>query len=756
MTSPAPTPRVHVGGPISADGRRHATAAIVLLHGLFGSAADTADMWPALAPLQLPLLAVDLPFHGRSAGVGAASIPSAAASVVDAVLAAAPSLTSAILVGYSLGGRVALAVASAAAPRLRVDGVLLVSAHPGGLDAAEAASRLRRDEATANAVASADAATFEAWLREDWFAAPMWGSLRKHPAFAPLLDRRVRGCRPARVADAIRAFSPAAAANPSAWPWIASGRGGVPLVYIYGAADARYAGVGSRLSALRQPGVAVVRVPRVGHNVLAEAPHAVAIAASRLAWRCGRPDSGGVVLVGAWVRRFSVPLTVPMVVGGVRVGRRDGALLYLVGVRVPDGTGRGSQDAPPRQVVGVAEVSPLPGLHAASVDDAVAQLAAVFAAPPAAALFPALLASDAAAGPPAARPLFAHLPAGLAAGLSPAVALAVECAAVQVAAADRLPLCDAVAALAGAYGPSADAVAVNAVIPRAAAGAGPPVVAGFPRGAAVVKVKVGAAAPAQDAATVAALLATLPPSVTLRLDANRSWTSAATRAFVSALAAAAGGPPSLGRIAYVEEPLTAAEVAAGGLPALAAAVSGPPASIPYALDESLVGEGLGPPDDAGVTPPAAVVLKPAVLGGLAAAVRVASAWAPAVAVASTVFDGAVGVAWATLLASALDAAAAGGWGGGGSGLCGGPAHGLGTFASLAADVAVPPLTESAWRPADSALDVGICAELLADVAATAPSGGDGAGVRAGRTARFELSTAVVGDPQQLFPASPPV
>jgi len=679
MASPAPTPRVYVGGPTSSGGRCRATAAIVLLHGLFGSAADTAGLWPALAPLQMPLLAVDLPFHGRSASVDAASIPAAAASVVDAVLAAAPSLTSAILVGYSLGGRVALAVASAAVPRLHVDGVLLVSAHLGGLDAAEAATRLRRDEATADAVTSADAATFEAWLRDDWYAAPMWGSLRKHPAFAPLLARRVRGCRPARVAAAIRAFSPAAAVNPSAWPWIASGHGGVPLVYVYGAADARYAGVGSRLAALRQPGVAVVRVPRVGHNVLAEAPDAVATAASRLAWRCGRPGSGGIALVGAWVRRFSVPLTAPMVVGGVRVGRRDGALLYLVGVRAPDGAGGGSPDAPPRRAVGVAEVSPLPGLHAASVDDAVAQLAAVFAAPPAAALFPASLASNAAAGPPAARPLFAHLPAGVAAGLSPTVTLAVECAAVQVVAANRLPLGDAVAALAGAYGPTADTVAVNAVIPRAAAGAGAPAVEGLPRGAAVVKVKVGAASPDQDAAAVAALLATLPPSVTLRLDANRSWTSVAARAFVSALAAAAGAPPLLGRIAYVEEPLTAVEVAAGGLPALAAAVSGPLASIPYALDESLVGGGLGPPDDAAVPPPAAVVLKPAVLGGLAAAVRVARAWAPAVAVASTVFDGAVGVAWATLLASALDAAAAGGVGGGGGPRGGAPAPGRGRF-----------------------------------------------------------------------------
>ncbi|GAB0496610.1 hypothetical protein MMPV_007923 [Pyropia vietnamensis] len=859
-----------------------ATAAVVLLHGLFGTADDWSAVAPALMPLGLPLVAVDLPYHGASMGVTAASVPAAAAAVAHAVVDALPAVTSIVLVGYSLGGRIALAMAAAAdatatadadanaadhaqakadadadAPptrrRLRVDGLLLISAHPG-IPPAEVPARRRRDATTAAALSAMgddhdDGAAFGDWLRRTWYAADLWGSFRGGAsAFDALLARRVRACVPSRVGAAVAAFSPAAHANasPSGWSWLGGRRGGhTPVVYVYGEEDRRYADVARRLAALpATPAVAVVGVPGVGHAVVAQAPAAVATAAVRLAWRAARPSgggtNGGVSVSRAYVRRFVVPLRVPMSVGGVRVTSREGVLLHVVasrdgrwastGALAPVAGGGDDPGDPPLEVAGVAEVSPLPGLHAVTLPVAEAQVTDCLAHLLPRRLYPSDLVSPVdEGGPPgsdhcygggsrrggsdgstatataASIPLFALLPPSAVAALSPTVTCAVECALLQVLAAGVLPLADALAALAGVYGPTPPSVGVNAVVPRPAV---PPASASataatataadggggvlndtlLSTGVGVVKLKVGAAAtPTGDAAATAAVLRALPPGVRVRLDANRAWTPIEAGAFVTALVAAAGATTVLRRIEYVEEPLVAAAVAAaaGGHEAMAAALTSGGVSLPYALDESLIGEegALGvattaavAPGRAGTTPwPAAVVLKPAVLGSLGAALRVAATWAPAAAVASTCFDSAVGVAWATLLAAVLDAVPRRPLETGEPRRA--PAHGLGTLASLAADVVVPPLADVAWATSRTALDVEACARLLADVADTVLSSQGVAAATPGRgltpiaprngvpttvpvdrhppppgaAPRFALSAACAAVPAQLFP-----
>lgn len=238
---------------------------------------------------------------------------------------------------------------------------------------------------------------------------------------------------------------------------------------------------------------------------------------------------------------------------------------------------------------------------------------------------------------------------------------------------------------------------------------------------------------------------------------------------------AGAGAAGLGRVEYVEEPLVRSAVTASGHRAMAAALTVEEGvSLPFALDESLVEGVLGagtavqaPPGPAGpaaVTPPwpAAVELNPAVLGGLSPTPRVAARWVPAAAVASTCFDGGIGLAWAALHAAALDAVARPppggeppGNNGGGGGVGGGdaPAHGLGTFSSLPADVVVAPLAAAAWSAPAAALDVAACAELLDDVAATAPPSAGSRPPPPGRPPpRFSLSPAcAVAVPTQLFP-----
>lgn len=160
--------------------------------------------------------------------------------------------------------------------------------------------------------------------------------------------------------------------------------------------------------------------------------------------------------------------------------------------------------------------------------------------------------------------------------------------------------------------------------------------AGFP----CVKLKIGAAPPADDLARVAAVRAALGPDAGLRLDANGAWRSAGQA--LRALARLA-----VHAIELVEQPVPARDVAA-----LAAVRAGSP--IPVAADEAAA-------DPAGLARVLAagaadvVVLKPSALGGLRATLRAAARAREAgcAVFVTSLLDGAVARAAALACAAAL-------------------------------------------------------------------------------------------------------
>lgn len=113
-----------------------------------------------------------------------------------------------------------------------------------------------------------------------------------------------------------------------------------------------------------------------------------------------------------------------------------------------------------------------------------------------------------------------------------------------------------------------------------------------------VKIKVGAGDPNTEVEWVNDLAAALPPAVGLRLDANRRWREDQADAFAARLRA-----PGL---EYIEEPL----------PTVAGSVAWQRrCGLPLALDESLAAL---PPGAVLAEEITALVLKPTLLGGLAA------------------------------------------------------------------------------------------------------------------------------------------
>ena len=156
-----------------------------------------------------------------------------------------------------------------------------------------------------------------------------------------------------------------------------------------------------------------------------------------------------------------------------------------------------------------------------------------------------------------------------------------------------------------------------------------------------VKLKVGRATVEEDVAMVAEVRAALPDWVALRLDANRAWTWDEAIRFAEATAGL--------DLDYVEEPLAAAS----RMPELWVETR-----MPVALDETLQQPG-GAASIRGWAE--AVVLKPTLVGGLMAALRLAGA-ARKVGVRTVLsasFESGVGLRGVAALAAATDAEPAG-------------------------------------------------------------------------------------------------
>jgi 2-succinyl-6-hydroxy-2,4-cyclohexadiene-1-carboxylate synthase len=233
--------------------------ATLLLHGFTGTGADWAG-WPADGP---GALAPDLPGHG-----GSPDPTGDFAAEIERLLAALPAGIEA-LVGYSLGGRIALALLAAAPERFRA--ATIVSAHPGLFNAGQRAGRRTQDARWIALLREQGIAAFVA----AWEQQPLFASQTALPS-AVLAEQRRR--RLAQRADGLAASLACfgLAEMPDTWDALARWPG--RLGWLAGARDDKFVAIAKRI-ARERPATAVHIVPDVGHNLLLEAPDAVLAAA---------------------------------------------------------------------------------------------------------------------------------------------------------------------------------------------------------------------------------------------------------------------------------------------------------------------------------------------------------------------------------------------------------------------------------------------------------------------------------------------
>jgi len=170
-----------------------------------------------------------------------------------------------VLVGYSMGARLALHAALAMPERL--ERLVLVSGTAGIDDARDRGERLAADEKLADEIERAGIDEFI----ERWAAVPLFDG---DPAWVrDEVAREQRGCEPAALAACLRAFGSGAMA--SMWDLLAELR--VDVAVLAGERDPRYVELGRRLAASLPRGQLTV-VAGAGHRLALEAPDAVAAA----------------------------------------------------------------------------------------------------------------------------------------------------------------------------------------------------------------------------------------------------------------------------------------------------------------------------------------------------------------------------------------------------------------------------------------------------------------------------------------------
>ena len=242
---------------------------VVVLHGFTGSARAMAPLTePLAARLTARIICPDLVGHGRSEvpdDLDLYRVEAMAGQVAG--LADALDCETFHLVGYSMGGRVALRLGCTASPRLR--SLTLIGASAGIAEPEQRRQRAQTDAARAERILT----DFEAFV-DEWMADPLFAGQ------ASLGEAYLQVARDQRLAS-----------NPQglARSLLAGGTGAMeplherladcdtPTLLVVGAHDSKFCAIAEQLAS-QLPRAGVARIDGAGHAAHLEQPDATAAA----------------------------------------------------------------------------------------------------------------------------------------------------------------------------------------------------------------------------------------------------------------------------------------------------------------------------------------------------------------------------------------------------------------------------------------------------------------------------------------------
>ena len=237
---------------------------VIFLHGLLGTASDWQDIIKNLT--QFRCIALDLPFHGAAQQIEVTDFDEAtqylAKQISNAVLNEPY-----VLVGYSLGGRLALHYAlQSKADKGKLRAVILEGANLGLKTEQERQARLRHDKYWAKRFGNEAPES----VLDDWYRQPVFAHLTEADRIA-LIQKRQAQCG-ANIGNMLLATSLAKQADFS--PEVQSNA--ATFFYFCGEHDQKFQKLARNLQ------LNLTTIPQAGHNAHAENPEFFAKALEKL------------------------------------------------------------------------------------------------------------------------------------------------------------------------------------------------------------------------------------------------------------------------------------------------------------------------------------------------------------------------------------------------------------------------------------------------------------------------------------------
>lgn len=235
---------------------------ILFLHGFMGDSQEFNEVISVLSN-QFCCLVVDLPGHGQTRVLGGEDcyIMTNTAQLLINWLKQL-TVKKCILVGYSMGGRLALYLALYFPQYF--SNVVLESAAPGLKTEGDRLERMKRDFELGQKLENTDFSLFVS----NWYNQPLFASLKNYSDFELMKARRLQN-NPLELAKSLRNLS--TGCQPSLWDKLQQNK--IPLLLLVGEYDEKFKAINSEM-AQRCQSAQLEIIPDSGHNIHLENPKA--------------------------------------------------------------------------------------------------------------------------------------------------------------------------------------------------------------------------------------------------------------------------------------------------------------------------------------------------------------------------------------------------------------------------------------------------------------------------------------------------
>jgi 2-succinyl-6-hydroxy-2,4-cyclohexadiene-1-carboxylate synthase len=218
---------------------------IIFLHGFMGNIYEFNQAIELLSE-DFYCLTLDLPGHGETKVLSSEehyTMQNTAQALIELLdkLNIYNKYNKCFLVGYSMGGRLALYLALHYPERFAK--VLLESASPGLATELERLERIKKDEQIARKlVRTLEVRDFLNFLSH-WYEQPIFGSIKNHPAYSQMIQLRVQN-NPSELAKSLRFMG--TGCQPSLWEKLKDNKN--PLYLLVGEKDEKFVAINKEMT----------------------------------------------------------------------------------------------------------------------------------------------------------------------------------------------------------------------------------------------------------------------------------------------------------------------------------------------------------------------------------------------------------------------------------------------------------------------------------------------------------------------------